>query len=126
MICKNYVTSLLLLLIGGVAQAEEIRGVIRKIDPENKELVIEARGLRTRGLPMTFEIGRDTRILIGHETGKLADLQPGERVLLSYEPHPGKALCAGNHCSRFEETTLRRHVSGPGCNNGSFGPDRSR
>jgi Cu/Ag efflux protein CusF len=78
-----------MLIIGGLAAAEEFRGVIGKVDAGKNEMIVEGRG-RTRGLSLGFALDPDTRIMIGRDKGELADLQPGDRVRLVYEIRDGK------------------------------------
>jgi hypothetical protein len=84
---------LIVLLTGLLAPAEEFRGVIREVDPDHQEIVVEGRGRRARGLSLRFEVAGDSRIVLGRETGAFADLQPGERVRLSYEVRDGRRVC---------------------------------
>jgi hypothetical protein len=77
------------LALTGAASAVEIRGVITKIDPDKKELVIEGKG-KDRGTIFTFSLADDTRILIGSKTGTAADLAAGKRVRVDYEERDGK------------------------------------
>jgi hypothetical protein len=83
---------LCLLITGGATRAEDTRGVIAKVDPAKKELLIEARGKGVRGLPMTFALGSDTEILVDRKPGTSADLRPGARVRVLYEMRDGKRV----------------------------------
>jgi hypothetical protein len=69
------------------APAAEVRGVLAKVDPDKKEVVLEGRGRGARGLTFTFTTNADTRVLIGDETGHLSDLMPGKRAHVIYEMH---------------------------------------
>ena len=80
------------LVLGVTASAEEIRGVISKVDAKRGDVVIEGRGHRARGLVINFDVEKDTRILFGREEGDVSDLQPGEHVRLSYETRAGRRV----------------------------------
>jgi hypothetical protein len=84
--------SLVLWLAGGLASADEVRGVIVKVDAEKKEVLVEVRSPRARGLAMTFTVDGETRIQIGHRPAGLVDLQAGERMRLRYESRDGRRI----------------------------------
>ncbi|HEY1861138.1 MAG TPA: hypothetical protein VGG61_12325 [Gemmataceae bacterium] len=87
---KRYLLVLMAgLLVAGTASAVEVRGVITKIDPDKKELLIEGKG-KDRGTTFTFSLADDTRILFGSKTGTAADLAAGKRVRVAYEERDGK------------------------------------
>src|SRR5688572_16274704 len=73
------------LTLAGPLAADEVRGVIVRVDLERKEVQVEGRGLGKRGLGMTFTLGEDTRVLFGHDPGALADLAPGKRVRVVFD-----------------------------------------
>ena len=93
MFTKN---SLLVLLVGlalaSSLSAAEIRGVISKVDPENKELLIEGLGKAGRGITFTFVLTDDSRVLFGANTGSLADLVVGKRIRVIYDERDGKQV----------------------------------
>jgi hypothetical protein len=92
MSARGFVLSILTpLLLTVAASAAEVRGVIARVDPDRGEIVLEGRGLRARGVTFTFTVDRDTRILFGHEPGKLTDLAPGKRITITFEVHGDRA-----------------------------------
>jgi hypothetical protein len=77
------------LLTGSLASAEEVRGVITKVDPDKQEVVLQVRGKGIRGLPMAFRLEEQTQILLGRQSVHLADLRPGARARILYENRDG-------------------------------------
>jgi Cu/Ag efflux protein CusF len=80
------------LLLTVAASAAEVHGVIAKVDPDRGEIILEGRGLRARGVTFTFTVDKDTRILFGHDPGKLSDLAPGKRIHITFEVHGDRAF----------------------------------
>jgi hypothetical protein len=87
--------TLLFLIAGGATSADDIRGVIAKVDPAKKELIVEARGKGVRGLPIAFVLGSDTEILVDRKPATVADLRPNARVRVLYEMRDGKRVALG-------------------------------
>jgi len=78
---RSAILALLVLVLGALpAVADEVRGVIVRVDLDRCEVQIEGRGIGKRGLAMTFNLGKDTQILFGREMGEPSDLVPGKRV----------------------------------------------
>jgi hypothetical protein len=78
---RSAILALLVLVLGALpAAADEIRGILVRVDLERHEVQIEGRGIGKRGLAMTFNIGKDTQIFFGREMGEPSDLVPGKRV----------------------------------------------
>lgn len=75
--------------VSGRASAEEIRGVIVRVDLERGELQVEGRGIGRRGLAMSFTLNKGTQVLFGREPGALSDLAPGKRIRVVFES-PGR------------------------------------
>jgi Cu/Ag efflux protein CusF len=92
---------LAILALAGLASADEIKGVINKVDADKKELVVEGRH-GSRGLMLAFTVAKDTKITVGHQAGAMADLQSGEKVRVFYETRDGKrvALTVAAHGSK--------------------------
>jgi hypothetical protein len=84
--------ALVLVLAGGTALADEVRGIVTRTDPARKEFAIEGRGKGVRGLPLTFTLAADAEVLVDRKPGKLADLRPGARVRIEYELRDGKRV----------------------------------
>jgi hypothetical protein len=87
------------LLVAGTASAEEIRGVISKVDPVNKELLVEGKGKGARGQTFRFALTADTRILFGSEAGAVADLLVDKRVHVTYDEQDGKRAALVIHAN---------------------------
>jgi hypothetical protein len=85
-------TTLVVLVLGLAARAEDIRGVISKVDAKKGDVVLEGRGRHGRGLVINFDVEKDTRIVFGREAGDVSDLQPGEHVRLYYETRDGRRV----------------------------------
>ena len=73
------------LLFSLTSPAAEIRGIILKVDAEKNQLTIEGRGLGVRGLIMTFQLDKDTRVQFGRKPAQVADLSPGRRVRVVHD-----------------------------------------
>jgi hypothetical protein len=82
----------LALTLAGPAAAGEIRGVINKVDPDKKELLLEGRGPRGRGQSLTIALGPDTQNQVGSKAGTLADLTAGRRAHVFYETRDGRMV----------------------------------
>jgi hypothetical protein len=93
--CLRFSTALVLMVMaGGMAAADEIRGVIAKADTAKKELVVELRGRSGRDQSMTFQLSRDTRIQVGRQAGEPSDLRSGARVRIRYQTHEGQRVAS--------------------------------
>jgi hypothetical protein len=90
-----FLAPLVVLFTGLLACAEDFRGVIREVDPDHQEIVVEGRGRRARGQSLRLEVTRDSQIRlgIGRGAGAFADLQPGEHVRVSFEVRDGRRVC---------------------------------
>jgi hypothetical protein len=90
---KEYHLALLTtLLFAALAPAEEVRGVLSKVDLDKKEVLLEGRGRGARGVTFRFELDKDTRIVFGQTPGEPADLTPGRHVHVSFEMHGDRAV----------------------------------
>jgi hypothetical protein len=86
----NSILVLVLALAGAApATADEIRGVVVRVDLDRHELQIEGRGLGKRGLALSFALGKDTKVEFGREEGTLGELNPGRRVRVSFDVQGG-------------------------------------
>lgn len=82
--------SITLALLAGLAwvapgRADELRGIIVRVDLNRKEVQVEGRGLGNRGLALTVTFDKDTRVYFGRDAGALADVKPGKRVRLLFD-----------------------------------------
>jgi Cu/Ag efflux protein CusF len=93
MSAKSFASGLVLTLALGLpVRADEVRGVVSKVDPDKKELVIEGRGRAVRGQTVTFTLSPQTKIQRGGQTAKVTDLTEGKRVQVVYETRDGKRV----------------------------------
>jgi hypothetical protein len=82
---KKFVgAAIVMVLVGGVALAETINGVISKIDKEKKELTITSfkkndEGKFEKGDPKTIKYGTDTKVFKGK--GFKKDAEPDDSTL---------------------------------------------
>ena len=78
-------------VVGPLVLADEVRGVVTKVDPDKKEVLLDvrAKGARTT---MTFVVDKDSQVLFGRVAGALNELTTGRRVRLDYETHDGKLV----------------------------------
>ena len=68
-------------------QNQTFTGFINEMDPAKHSLT-----LRRRGLDKTFEIAEDCKVILRDEkTGTMAEVQPGNRVTVTYEVPNGSA-----------------------------------
>jgi cold shock CspA family protein len=79
-----------LLLIASAA-ADEVRGLIVRIDPDRHHLQLEARGPR-RGAMLDLTVGPKTQVHIGGQRAALGDLAPGRRIRVVFEQRDGKPV----------------------------------
>jgi hypothetical protein len=77
------------LLLGGVSLAEEMRGVIIQVRPDQGEVVVEGRGRGVRGMNFTFLIDPNTRIQAGRQATRLENLPVGKHARVAYEDRDG-------------------------------------
>ncbi len=92
--CRNQfaLAALVVVLLGGRLAAEEIRGIIEKVDPAKGELTIEARGRGVRGLVMSFVLAKDTQVRFGRQEAAATDLKPGARAVILYDTNNGRRI----------------------------------
>ena len=93
--CNRHSTLALVLLLAGAAPigADELRGVIVRVDLARRELQIEGRGPGRHGLALSFALGKDTRVRFGREEGALSEVNPGRRVRVTFDVQ-GKTMRA--------------------------------
>lgn len=72
------------LVLAGTGYAEEMRGVISKVDLEKNELILEGKG-KARGHAYTFTLNKDTRVLFGSEQFTVADLAVNCKVMITFD-----------------------------------------
>jgi hypothetical protein len=67
------------------AAAEDVRGVIVKVDPDKKLLVLEGKSKGYKGVVLRLRVPDDTEIVVGRKPAKLADLATGKRARVLFE-----------------------------------------
>jgi hypothetical protein len=72
--------------------AGEVRGVVSKVNLDQKELLLEGRGRGVRGLTLTIYFTADTRFEAGRKPAQAADLSPGKHVRVLFEMRDGKQV----------------------------------
>ncbi|HZU34704.1 MAG TPA: hypothetical protein VFA18_02275 [Gemmataceae bacterium] len=80
----------LLLVFGLAASADEIRGVISKVDAGHHQLIVSGRGRMARGKDFTFRLASETKITLGKNPAKEKELQAGQRVRVQFETRDGQ------------------------------------
>lgn len=94
MLTNRFTIALLALLAGtSFAAAEQVRGVVVKVDVDGGQLTIEARGAGVRGNVMQFTLGKDAQLFfLGSKAAALKDVPVGKNVQISYESQDGKKI----------------------------------
>jgi predicted RNA-binding protein len=86
MLCKCFGFSLLAsVVVMASALADEVRGVITRVDLDKKEIVVQSKGRGVRKAALTFTLGKNTRVTVGRQAGNLENLSVGRRVRVQYE-----------------------------------------
>jgi hypothetical protein len=83
---------LALLTCAALAPAQQVRGVITRVDLEKKELVLQLRGAGVRGMMMTVPLGKDAQIRFGQVPGNINDLPLGRGVHVAVELRDGRQV----------------------------------
>lgn len=73
------------LVFAAVSPAASVRGVVTRVDPDNKVFELEGRNHGLQGTALTFSLASDGRVLFGDQAGSLSDLEAGRRVRVEYE-----------------------------------------
>jgi Cu/Ag efflux protein CusF len=80
------------LALASTAPAAEVRGIVAKVDPDKKVLVLEGRGIGLRGAVLVFELPAGTPVMFGDQAGTLSDLEVGRRVRVQYDVADGRQV----------------------------------
>jgi hypothetical protein len=67
------------------ALGEDVRGVIVKVEPDKKMLVLEGKSRGFKGKVLRLRVPDDTEILVARKPAKLADLASGKRARVLFE-----------------------------------------
>jgi cold shock CspA family protein len=81
---------LAVLALAGAAAADEVRGVVQRVDTDKKELLIEGRGRGVRGEALTFALAPDVEVLFADSPGGVSDLAPGRVVRVRFVERDGR------------------------------------
>jgi Cu/Ag efflux protein CusF len=106
------------LALTNAAPAAEVRGVVAKVDPDKKELVLDGRGA-ARGSVLNFRLDASTQVLFGRQAAELADIPTGRRVRIEYEVRDGKAIAKVVHVTGARPPTRPGTKPMPGIDDGS-------
>lgn len=95
------------------APADQVRGVVTKVDPQTGQIVIEARGIGVRGTVLTFTLGKDAPVtFIGNKPADLKDIPVGKNVQISYETQDGKRIALGVRITALKPGELGAGLGG--------------
>jgi predicted RNA-binding protein len=86
-----------LLAFAGAALAEEIHGVITKVDLDHHQVVVEGRGRGMRKGAYTLTLDKDSQIVQGRKTAEPAGLEVGRRVRVLFEMQDGQRVARVIH-----------------------------
>jgi len=90
MICRSLIIAVPVMLSCSVGVlADEVRGVVDKLDRGKHELIVSGRGRQARGAEYAFRLTRDTKVLVGKNSVKADSIRPGDRVFVTYETRDG-------------------------------------
>jgi hypothetical protein len=78
------------------APANEVRGVVARVDPDKKELQLDGRGA-ARGSVLAFTLDASTEVMFGRQAAAPVDIPVGRRVRIQYEVRAGKAVAKVIH-----------------------------
>jgi hypothetical protein len=76
-------------LVATSLQAAEYRGIIRQVDPANKQITVEGRGKPYRKSTVTFAVEKETRILLAGQPASTTDLVVGKHVKIDFDTKDG-------------------------------------
>lgn len=95
------------------ASADQVRGVVTKVDPQTGQIVIEARGIGVRGTVLTFTLGKDAPVtFIGNKPAGLKDIPVGKNVQITYETQDGKRIAMGVRITALKPGELGAGLGG--------------
>jgi hypothetical protein len=87
--------------LASVSSADQVRGVVVKVDSEAGQITIEARGAGVRGATFTFTLGKDAKILLGQQAVPLKDVPVGKRAQITFETKDGKRVAVFVHVNNL-------------------------
>jgi hypothetical protein len=89
-------TLTLFLLLSSSAFAMEMQGVLTSLQPAAFQFSMAAGD----GTDHMFRLAVDGKVLVNSGAGKLGDLQPGDRVLVTFEIQDKEMVAMIVHCTR--------------------------
>jgi hypothetical protein len=89
---SSTVSLVFVLLVATSSRAAEYRGIIRQVDPANKQITVEGRGKPYRKSTVTFAVEKETRILLAGQPATTADLVVGKHVKIDFDTKEGQPV----------------------------------
>lgn len=80
------------------ALAEEIKGKIKTVSPDQDRLVLTTGD----GKDVTFQMGKDAKIELNKRESRLRDLKVGDEVQITYREQGGQNVVSAIRCTRKE------------------------
>jgi hypothetical protein len=74
------------------ASAADFRGIVKQVDLDKKQIVVEGREKGVGKVDLTFVLGQESQILFGRQPGELREVATGRRVRVHYEMSDDKRL----------------------------------
>jgi multidrug efflux pump subunit AcrA (membrane-fusion protein) len=95
-LCWAVLAVVLLALAAGPAFAGDLKGKIKSVDPDALEFVIDD----NNGRIMTVRMDEDAQVIINDRDAKLADLRPGDEVIVMGRPDRSTMMAVEVRCRR--------------------------
>jgi hypothetical protein len=95
-LCWAVLAVVLLALAAGPALAGDLKGKIKSVDPDLLEFVIDD----NNGRIMTVRMDEDAQVIINDRDAKLADLRPGDEVIVMGRPDRSTMMAVEVRCKR--------------------------
>ena len=95
-LCWAALAVILLALAAGPALAGDLKGKIKSVDPDALEFVIDD----NNGRIMTVRMDEDAQVIINDRDAKLADLRPGDEVIVMGRPDRLTMMAVEIRCKR--------------------------
>jgi multidrug efflux pump subunit AcrA (membrane-fusion protein) len=95
-LCWAALAVILLALAAGPALAGDLKGKIKSVDPDALEFVLDD----NNGRIMTVRMDEDAQVIINDRDAKLADLRPGDEVIVMGRPDRSTMMAVEVRCKR--------------------------
>jgi Cu/Ag efflux protein CusF len=82
--------AVLLLVLAAPVWAADAKGKIKSVDPDKQEVVITDNDAKN----WTFHLDKDAKVFLNDKEAKLADVQPGDAVAITYEKAGDKLMAS--------------------------------